>query len=798
MSLITLNSNGQNPSMFACHFPQPIRLEPYSQVCLLKFLHFRDTDVFNITTSNNQLQFCIGNTNLDALRVARVAPGEYTGPELATAITLAMNNVLQQQNYSWVCQYLDADPTSSPPTLEGFEINFNSEVTPDNEPIDYNIQTSINIIQDQGAIRLRDTVDASSTLPNDKTVINSKGVVTNMGSSAISGIGFAYDYFIAFNPTADASFGFNSLNAGICRNELSDLNNANPSLEFNPDIQDVNLNFEQGGLQISSITFATGPGQLGKPGYATQRPCRNIPSSVWAKLITNDIDKTDDDIANIRLSFITTFIGSGRRVIIQLRVSYDLGQTYDFLATDAILGDDPAGNPYVITTASIGGDTYNGCIWQSDLPALNDVLPGTTTNASKQNLITTKKAPFKPTLTMHDHLNLLRGPNFKNTNAVWVTTTGTPGTAATWVRYTGAFNYEWVLTITGDAPLYVVSSIEIDDDATSVFDYYVNTIDEDPLAPTSPLQAAIFTFDTASGTGAKFNIEDGTTEIRETAGGTGKTALQEWEDLDYQQSGIINPAERPLTLQNVADGSVFQSEEVINYNQYAEHVELGESNSANLGADLAKTSILLLRQLNSADVVANAGSPAFLKNGQQSGTIGSTIGSSVNVIVATSSTGDTIFTSSQAVQKISKDTIIKISVPELSGVKSFNGIDQSAGKNLSGVGKDLAVLPREEFSTNGDNANGSLVYVAPFENWLDINNAQELNINQLSVEVRQPSGQIAGDLRPDTICQLKMREDPKQEARRAATVAFDNMVLAISSARDTGQILSSQLSSRGS
>ncbi len=98
MSLITLNSNGQSPYLWNNHFPQPIIIKPFSQVCVLKFLHFRDSEKYSVSQSSNTLKFNIGNTQFDAIRIARIPVGTYSGEDLATAIQDAMNLVLQQQN----------------------------------------------------------------------------------------------------------------------------------------------------------------------------------------------------------------------------------------------------------------------------------------------------------------------------------------------------------------------------------------------------------------------------------------------------------------------------------------------------------------------------------------------------------------------------------------------------------------------------------------------------------------------------------------------------------------------------
>jgi len=268
MSLITLNSNGQNPSLFSCHFPQAINIEPYSQVCVLKFLHYRDSSVFNITNANNQLQYCIGNTNLDALRIARITPGEYTGSELALQIQDAMNNVLQQQNYNWIVSHIPEDSTASPPVIEGFKIEYESLALPATSKIPFNLQLGTNVEvnldePDFSKIELKENItDFADLSENEKTIIEPKGILLNEGSVEVADIGFDPDLFNLANAYDDDEiFGFPRLVYGICRNEISTLSNNNENLEFNPSIQDASITFNSDGVLFSSINFATGPSQ---------------------------------------------------------------------------------------------------------------------------------------------------------------------------------------------------------------------------------------------------------------------------------------------------------------------------------------------------------------------------------------------------------------------------------------------------------------------------------------------------------------------------------------------------------
>ena len=68
----------------------------------------------------------------------------------------------------------------------------------------------------------------------------------------------------------------------------------------------------------------------------------------------------------------------------------------------------------------------------------------------------------------------------------------------------------------------------------------------------------------------------------------------------------------------------------------------------------------------------------------------------------------------------------------------------------------------------------------------------------MSVEVRQPGGQLATDLRPDTITQLKIREDPQEVSKRNANIAHDRMVEAMASRTNTAQTLSNTMYHTGS
>jgi len=791
MSLVTLNSNGQQPNFFSCHFPQSIRLHPYSQVCLLKFLHFRDTHVYNITSSNNLLLFCIGNTIFDGIRQVRVPLGQYSGADLATALQTQMNAVLQQQHYEWSVTFTPEDDTTSPPTLESFQISYSSLPTPaevDTPDADMS-QVANDLEISTHKVALTDSGESEVNGDTKPSLVMQmpKGVLTDNGSVEVSDLYFSGANYEETDPDAVENFGFDDVVLGMCRTEIASRINENPNLVFNADLQDVAIKATSSGLEISSIKINSGR-LVGSAGYASQRLCRTIPTSAFKTLVLTTLGNDVTILPMIRFRLKYTTRGANRRVICQLQIDDQTGGGYTDIA-DGGMGNDSRGNPFC-TTFNVGAETFPSTIWVSDKAEFNDLL-ATGSNARVQNVMITKKAPFIPTFTFLEKPSRIGPPDLATVGLAYEDDAG--NNPATITDYAGANGYTFKIAIpdAGPTEYYLKERIGV---GQNPFIFDMSTTDT-PFA--------------GNGTATFNNLTDGITitlngggagPVLSTTGGSSTPNIDSITNTAFGFRTILNPNDRPLTAVNVADGSQFKNSDDIIQQFYAEQPDAEQSltNGTVVGADLSRQAILFLRQLTPADVASNSGSPANLRNGQFSGTIGTTIGAVQNIIVGTSSTGQQVFSSGQATQRIAKDSIINISIPELAGVKSFNGIDQGAGKNLSGEGKNIAVLPREEFEQRGENTNGSLVYVSPFENWIDINNGHDMYLNELTCEVREPAGNLASDLRPDTVCQIKFRADPMKVAEQRADQRFEQLALGLSSAVQTGQILSKEMYLTGS
>ena len=68
------------------------------------------------------------------------------------------------------------------------------------------------------------------------------------------------------------------------------------------------------------------------------------------------------------------------------------------------------------------------------------------------------------------------------------------------------------------------------------------------------------------------------------------------------------------------------------------------------------------------------------------------------------------------------------------GIRSYKGAKSDIGRSIAIVNRSQFLLP--------DNASEKvrLHYVAPFENWIDVNNAEDLELNQLRVKILGEDG----------------------------------------------------------
>ncbi len=727
MSLITLSSNDSlKPYLYSSHFPQPILIPAGSQVCCLKFIHFRDENEYLVNNLTDTLYFILGNKQNDGKRKVVLTHGSYTGADLATEIARALNASLQQQNYLWSCAY-DA-------LRDVFTISYASQPTPSATGgtwTEYIGDTNIFEVRNNdtvgGHTLLIPKTLAEGTNPTEATAFLPKGVLIHQGTYESEAIQLEYVSGTFVDPIP---ISFATQTIGIVRDVLSlpFPQNPNPNSAFEPDRQDVEIVLSgENGIEITSLdqSAVQDPNNI---NYVSPRVMRRVLQTAMDNL-TGVGTKTQ--LYNAMFKFkLTVLGGASSAVIAQMFVSTDRGATYTAAATTT---NDASGNPF-FRSYTRGTDTYTGTFWVSDQASFND------NGKQKVNILATKRCPYVPTYTFTQTQKTYSFPELVSgiTTPTW--TGSSPADTYTMSVYSGGNDYAYVATGASNT-------------------YYLRVAGNDIL--TFALSAS----DTASPTlgSAEVHADAGGMTISYPGGGSdnwdfnGDKAELSMKSTDpqIQVSGIFNPESRPVSTQlHTQDMNVADS-------------ELVQDDSASLvGADISKKYWMFMKRLTQEDV-AKGTTQTPIKLGEPSGNIGTLLGANENLYTGTSSTGGDTFVSNGSPNKTGKSTTLHISIPELP-VKSFEG-------GYNNTGKNIAVLPREEFKSQGANG-GQLVYVSDFENWVDIQSVTDLYVNQFSVEVRNPDGSLATDLLPDTTLQVKIREDPLRKQSKA----MDSLLKAMS------------------
>ena len=823
MSLITLNSSGERPEYFSNYLPQPIIIKPYSQVCLLKFLHFRDGGIYNITTMNQTFYYVIGalapiksNANSSPRRVV-VPVGQYTGDELAALIQTSMNSVNQQQNFSFTCAFQQDDPTNSPPVKANFTISYVSVATPTASGLKFDVVPlkEAGVIDETNATHttIQSSTTGTSSAGTEFTLVSKNGIRTHLGQYEFEGVAIdplKLDYATPATSTA----GFSHYQYGIVRDLLSSVSDPDPYKSFSPTRQDVQIIVGPGSFgsidgKINVVSLVGNAGQIfGSPTYVTPIIQRSLPATDIVNALLSDNTKLEQWAA-FRLKFkITASQTSVGRCICQMEYSTDTGATYSPVPAGTG-GTDPVTTKawFVDYTEAISLIDYPGTFWISgNQDYQNDGV------SIRAQLIKPKRAPYHPTAHTRGLTSYSYCPELAESTMVYQTSAGSvPAAAAATVEtYVGTVSgYAFKVSVAGGKIYYLMPSLNpkgqsLDVFTSSAIDFYVSEADIEPTVGNTG--QATYSFHTTNVGGFTITEQGGAVVVVEETTNQTVTLLNYDEAAGGKPSkitvrGIKNDSDNPAMANFKIQGSsrVWTDEDV--YNRIAASLPADdgtgdESVHATAGPDLQTQVTLYVGQLDSEDIgnPLFTGTPTYIATNQISGNISGSLGLKDNIYVGAKSTGSQLVSSEIETQRVSRDNVLMVSIPELSGLKSYQGIDRSAGKHLSGEAKVLAILPREEF-VQGSGSNGHLVYVAPFENWLDVNNAQELILNQMSVEVRILSGELAEDLTPISTAQIKFREDP---ARKQAQAQRELLEVLRGSRDNTGQILSSNLRITGS
>ena len=784
MSLINLASKSKNetiqqpPFNFKNHFPQPIVIKPNSQVCLNHFYHFRDDGYYRITSDNNVIAFMIANfRRISDYRYARIINGRYEGDELATAIATAMNNALLQENYTWSCVFTKGNANANPVTEDLFTITYANVSTPANPKggiwssiVNNNSTAIMNIVNN-------DTDNNNSILSHLGTgrasAILEKGIRLHEGNATFLGFGLEGE-----GTTFSNAFRPHTSTCGLIRHTLSSPSNANPFVNFNPlqgDILvNIGINVDDGQYKVvvSNLQQRRGTTGISAPNGRVQEE-RRVLDAV-------DLDALFDTTDRFGFQFLRTSATTqrGHDFVIRMLKSTD-GNSYGAIA-DGVGGNNALDGRPNIYSQTINGVNYTSLIYTTTgIPdGAGGVIdnPNTGKSTASVNRGIVKYAPFHPFISL-------------NENSAYITGSDLHGQHIT--LQTEAENN----TNTGSVADSVYSMLVVNH-TNNGYDYKLNLLlaETTPLAGNGSAQATGMVLKQKTNEPLDFDVY-----LNDTVPIAGATAIGEMTYDPFTNNGIYSfaltsgftlnplsfkgvsvavPKSSPLLIacsgkfNLIGNKPTLYTGEILDMNKHANaihdeelHVENNDAVAGvSLGADLPLASTLLLGRLTQDDIDDNDQNPARLDTNTRGGTIGSTIGYGENVLQNDNATFN--FVGNIAPIKLAGDDTLHISIPELTGVKSMEGENEN-------VGKTIKVIPKSVFSKSDDN--DALTYDANFEDWIDINNAATLYLNELSIQVRKPDMTMATSLQPTTRASIKIREDPTKKAERQQAQMMEKM-----------------------
>jgi hypothetical protein len=392
---------------------------------------------------------------------------------------------------------------------------------------------------------------------------------------------------------------------------------------------------------------------------------------------------------------------TARKMIIQA-FKKETGEAAYTAIADGVGGNGANGQP-LVATKTFGADTFEGVIYDSSDDNFQDEGNGLSST------MLPKHAPFYATTCFNDeHAVVL--DQYDLGADTWTNGSGT--STFTFLPLVNNLNgYAWQTTQAG---AFLNNAFWFKRDAL----YYEIMSSDVPLTTPPDNYAILDPTGGPSGNGQMI-IYDGTTQAQvQLINFDGVAPVPETTmSMEIKTQGIFNPIP---TLLGATDA---------NFNP--EHSTTAPSGGG------------LLVDLNSN---------AFLLFNEEDANIGTLLGMPDRHDFNNGGAGSTGSVSSDtAPDQTANDKTLHISLPEMPLVKSFEGENSQEAKSI-------AIIPRDEFHTGA--TEGSLVYVAPFENWIDINNGQELNINLLTTIVRNADGTLASALRNETQAVFKIRQDP--------------------------------------
>ena len=806
MSLISLSSNDENsivsqePFNFKNNFAQPITIKPNSQIALVNFYHFRNDSLYNVTLDNNRIIFNFGSPDSNGRWEAHLTPNTYEGDELATEIARALNEAnIAFQNYNFACAFTKGNPMANPAVNDTFEITFTSVTTPTPTTGTYEIfekfDSLMTIVNGAGGGTRTDIVRTNQT--NDTSIFSvvgeKHGIHNHEGQVIFEGINTINNnnelFTINAGTSYDHGFGENAQIFGLYAEDLCGLTNTDPNKNFKREIGTIYVLLRNKKIQIKTLN--RGRGRTATSPFGSMILKRDIDISIGTDLhtgLSNLLFTNNQRWKDITYRFVFYKDGTSN-VAIQLQVSADGGNTYVIPSE----GASDAGNTFgtnaidncanIYSTKAINGVNRNGIIYMSKIGGNLDINGAANNTIAKSNQLAKARGKYRCIMSINNRAepdSLTTGDmgesKYDFSNRTFDIDYGAGGSKFNLVvsTHTGgnAFDFNLATNTQSGTPIAnQLQAVDLNNCALKTNNTknalgLVYDIHSDNTNAGSPVVGELH-FDRR----ATNNSERGNISLRNFTGAlnnrieifnitipTSIIQMRSKKPNLYLSSGVFNQNVRTRLL---GAGKIAEPQYHI-----ADHTLFEDLDNLpdTLGATLSSQLVLLVDRISRQDIdtIPNLNATPLGSNtnpitiNTRSGSIGRLIGYSNNILFMNAPADNqpinpnNPFLSDSETLIITKDQTLHVSISELSGVKSIEGESSQQYKTIK-------VIPKSDFIQG---SNGSLSFTANYLDYIDINNANELQLSEMTLQVRTPSGKLVRSLEPITRATFKIQQNP--------------------------------------
>lgn len=830
MSLVSLSSESselntlsQAPFDFKNYFPQPLVLRPNSQVCVssITFSGFVGTE-FNIIgndsplsfTGNNKLLFGFADTkytyNYD---VAILNPAVYSGPELATEIARAMNEANRLKHWEFSCTFTAGNPQANPITEDQFTISYQaSAVVPPFTAGNWSVATTE--IMNAGNAIITPINDIGTTFPEPATRIAILDTNTPGPDYRGNAIAFAWQKGLAQYVSTDGHGGgscqFTIHSDGDGLNYVSDpifpscrfgvtiptfvgkglegvTDIASPEMSYNGS-NIISISTHHNNIANANVMAIHANLRVFDADHEGEASFSDSESALLRVLNLDGILTSKQDVLMVRF---TPFYPTGDFVV-QLFKSTDRGETFASIP-DATGGNNSGTDtsPKIFTTTlDANFSAFDSCIYATSFPLANPQGPSSEPQFNLYEPATIALIPFvdiqrRMEFAPRAESNVITGLNLTNNiydQPVTAELDTDGGTRTANTIYTIQFDgdatngYQGTISITtppvsdtSDVPsTEIVGRAFQQDPNTRLFTRFLlyadNTV---PVGTAVPIGSI-----TLDPTNDKFTIVS-----------SSFTSGQDWVGT------ILDPTNsRPETFTTpyFIDTQMMENvDDTISY-KYRSRFPIGAlSPYSSLNPGVAPTQAVPYATVGAAQVITNVSrfitgiitQDDISRNGEGPARRLEVSFERVANVQEVLGFVETSYELDENTTALSTDARprknlpngqkqIHISIPELSNVKSLEG--ESAQRY-----KTIKVLPKTTFTEDPNDSTVS--YSADYEDFIDINNASTLQINELTAQLRNADGKLAKFVDGTTRLTIKFREDPEAKRERMMQSVIQKM-----------------------